>query len=140
MKFLSQEMLDELKKRTETDPATQKTLEGVTIGVVLLVTDCPGNEDRALNVDITDGKLRGLTMQVKPAPSDLRTAAFDQDKYIGKIGGPYSLIGEVLTGKTAVITVLDKLNVEGDFNKLANNLAGVQSVIDVVSALPLVEV
>lgn len=104
MKFFSQGMLGELKKRTETDPATQKAVEGVTIGVILVANDCPGNEDRALNVDITDGKFRELTMQVKPAPSDLGTAAFDQNKYIVKVGGPYSLIGEVLTGKMAVIT------------------------------------
>jgi len=104
VKFFSQGMLGELKKRTETDPATQKAVEGVTIGVILVANDCPGNEDRALNVDITDGKFRELTTQVKPAPSDLGTAAFDQNKYIVKVGGPYSLIGEVLTGKMAVIT------------------------------------
>lgn len=137
MRFFSQEMVDELKKRGETDPATQKTLHGVTIGVILLATDCPGNEDRALNVDIGDGKLREPTMQVKPAPSDLRTAPFDQDKYIVKISGHYSVIGQALTGKTALITVLDKLSIEGDLTKFMNQLGAIQNIIDVVSALPL---
>lgn len=137
MKFFSQEMLDELKKRAETDPDTKKKLDGVTIGVILFATDCPGNEDRAVNMDIADGKISELTMQVRPAPSDLRTATFDQDKYIVKISGHYGVIGGALTGKTALITALDKLNIEGDLTKFMNELGAVQSVIDVVSALPL---
>lgn len=136
IKIFSQKMLDELKKRSEADPDMQKKLQGVTFSAILLATDCPGNEDRTLNIDVADGKFRELTMQVKPAPSDLRTAPFDQERYIIKIIGPYNVMGEALTG-TPLLTLLDNMNIEGNIAKLMTKLGNVQDIIDTALLLPL---
>ncbi len=136
MQIFSQEMMDALKKKAE-DPTIQKKFPGLTISAILVVTDCPGNEDKTINIDIADAKLRELTMQVKPAPSDLRKVPFDKEKYIVKISGPYSIMADVFTGKAGPLTVLDKLNIDGSLMKILRKLQEIDGMIKIIKELPL---
>ena len=48
MKFLSNEMLDEMMKRAEEDPELPERLRELTIRLLMVGTDCPGGNIRLL--------------------------------------------------------------------------------------------
>ena len=81
LKLGTQEAADECLRRQDEDPAFQEKLKGLSIKLLFVGTDCPGNEDRQLAIDIEDGHFNEIIVSAKPAPSDLRTAPFDQTKY-----------------------------------------------------------
>ena len=96
VKFFTKEMSDQTEKMINTDPAIKTKLKGVTLKFILLVTDCPGNEDRQMKIGFDNGKLVENTLVVKPAPSDLRTEPLDKN-YKAKVAGPYDVMVQVST-------------------------------------------
>ena len=103
MKFLSKELIDEMLKQAEADPELPSKLKGLTIRLLMVGTDCPGNEDRQYSLILADGKLISMEMETQPAPSDLRTAPLDAAKdHQGMVEARIRQLETIL--KSAVVT------------------------------------
>lgn len=139
MKFFTQEMCDESKRMSEADPEIQAKLKGVNIRFVMCVTDAPGNEDRQMTICFEDGKLTENILNVKPAPSDMRTEGVDTTKYAAKVSGPYETIAAVTQKKLPMLAALGSMRIEGDMSALISNMTGLTALLDIFGAMPGLE-
>jgi len=137
VKFFTQEMCDQTEKMFK-EPQIQTKLKDVTLKFILLVTDCPGGEDRQMKIGFDKGKMIENLLTVKPAPSDLRTEALDK-KYAAKVAGPYEVMVQVSTKKLPMLAALGSMRIEGDMTALISNMAGMTTLLDVQGGLPGLE-
>ena len=138
VKFFTQEMCDQTEKMFK-EPQIQAKLKSVTLKFILLVTDCPGNEDREMKIGFENGKMIENTLNVKPAPSDLRTAPIDTKKYAAKVAGPYEVMVQVSTKKPPMLAALGSMRIEGDMTALISNMTGMTTLLDIQGSLPGLE-
>jgi len=138
VKFFTQEMCD-LTEKTFKEPQYAAKLKGVTLKFILLVTDCPGNEDREMKIGFENGKMIENKLTVKPAPSDLRTIPIDTKKYAAKVAGPYEVMVQVSTKKLPMLAALGSMRIEGDMTALISNMTGMTTLLDVQGSLPNLE-
>ena len=138
VKFFTQEMCDQTEKMFK-EPQIQAKLKSVTLKFILLVTDCPGNEDREMKIGFENGKMIENTLSVKPAPSDLRTAPIDTKKYAAKVAGPYEVMVQVSTKKLPMLAALGSMRIEGDMTALISNMTGMTTLLDIQGSLPGLE-
>ena len=136
MKLLTQEMVDEVLKRAE-DPEVAEKFKELMIGIIVVCTDCPGNEDRQLMVTFADGKLADLQLEVQPAPGDMRTAPFDETKFDAKVIIPYWTFCEELQQKISLLMAMGHLKIEGDLPKLMNQVEGFTNLLQFIGSLPI---
>ena len=138
VKFFTKEMSDQTEKMINTDPQIKAKLKGVNLKFILLVTECPGKEDRQMKIGFDNGKLIENTLTVKPAPSDLRTEPLDK-KYAAKVSGPYDVMVQVSTKKLPMLAALGSMRIEGDMTALITNMAGMTTLLDIQGTLPGLE-
>jgi hypothetical protein len=139
MEFFTQEMSDEMKRMAETNPDIQAQLEGMNISFIMVCTDCPGDEDRQMTIGFKNGKLVESTLQVKPAPSDLRTEPVDTTKYAAKVVGPYDVMSMVTMNKLPRLAALGSMRFEGDMLQLMGNITGLTSLFTAFGKMPSLE-
>ncbi|MEA1959051.1 MAG: hypothetical protein U9N44_05220 [Chloroflexota bacterium] len=139
VKFFTQEMSDQSEKMMKTDPEVKAKLAGVTLKFILLVTDCPDNEDREMKLGFDNGELVENALTVKPAPSDLRTEPLDTSKYAAKVAGPYEVMVQVSTKKLPMLAALGSMRIEGDMTALITNMAGLTNLLDIFGTMPELE-
>ena len=138
VKFFTKEMSDQTEQMINTDPAIKTKLKGVTLKFILLVTDCPNNEDRQMKIGFDNGKLVENTLSIKPAPSDLRTEPLDK-AYAAKVAGPYDVMVQVSTKKLPMLAALGSMRIEGDMTALIANMSGMTTLLDIQGGLPGLE-
>jgi hypothetical protein len=138
VKFFTKEMSDQTEQMINTDAAIKAKLKGVTLKFILLVTDCPGNEDRQMKIGFDNGKLVENTLAIKPAPSDLRTEPLDK-AYAAKVAGPYEVMVQVSTKKLPMLAALGSMRIEGDMTALISNMTGMTTLLDIQGSLPGLE-
>jgi len=138
VKFFTKEMSDQTEKMINTDPQIKTKLKGVTLKFVLLVTDCPGKEDRQMKIGFDNGKLVENTLAIKPAPSDLRTEPLNK-QYAAKVVGPYDVMVQVSTKKLPMLAALGSMRIQGDMTALISNMAGMTTLLDIQGSLPGLE-
>ena len=138
VKFFTKEMSDQTEQMINTDPAIKTKLKGVTLKFILLVTDCPGSEDRQMKIGFDNGKLVENTLVIKPAPSDLRTQPLDK-AYAAKVIGPYDVMVQVSTKKLPMLAALGSMRIEGDMTALIANMTGMTTLLDIQGSLPGLE-
>lgn len=136
MKLLSQEMKDEMLKRAE-DPEVTEKFKGLTIRLIMVATDCPDNEDRQAILILDDGKFTNVEIEVKPAPSDLRTAPFDKTKYDAKVICPYEPLCDLVTEKMSLVAAFGHVKIEGDLPKLMTQVEGFIALLQFIGSLPI---
>ena len=137
VKFFTQEMCDQTKKMFK-EPQIQAKLKSVTLKFILLVTDCPGKEDREMKIGFENGKMIENKLTVKPAPSNLRTEPLDK-KYAAKVAGPYEVMVQVSTKKLPMLAALGSMRIEGDMTALISNMTGMTTLLDIQGSLPGLE-
>lgn len=129
----SQELANEMWRLQEAgDPAFMAAIRGLSIKLLFVGTDCPGNEDRQLALDIEDGRFLEIGVSAKPAPSDLRSAPFDHTKYEFRVVAPQKALVDMVNGKAFVLDVLGQIKIEGDFGKF---MAQIQQFIRFIEYL-----
>jgi len=133
----TQELADECMRRQDQDPGFQQKLKGLTIKLLFVGTDCPGNEDRQLALDIENGRFEEILVSSKPAPSDLRTAPFDHTKYGFRVQAPQQTLIDLIHGKIDLLGALDKVKIEGDIAKLMAQFAGFMGFIEYLSTMDI---
>ena len=137
MKFLTKEMNDEMMWRLETNQKYQSKLKGLSIRLILLSTDAPGNEDRQYAMSLEDGKFIDFEVQAKPAPSDLRTAPLDRTKYDARMTAPHQTLFEMVQGRQELLSGLDKLKIEGDIGKMMAQTRGFIKLALFIGSMPI---
>ena len=137
MKFLSNEMLDEMMKRAEEDPELPEKLKELTIRLQMVGTDCPGNEDRQYTVIVTDGKLIGIEMVIQSAPSELRTAPIDKTKFDSRVLCPYETLLDLVQERISMVASLGKVKIDGDLPTLMTQIEGFIAFLQFMNTLPL---
>jgi len=138
LKLGTQELADECMKRQDQDPGFQQKLKGLTIKLLFVATDCPGDEDRQLALDIEKGRFSEILVSAKPAPSDLRTAAFDHTKYDFRVVAPEGTLLDLIHGKMDLLQAMDKTKLEGDIAKVMAQFPGVVGFIEYLSTMDIV--
>ncbi len=131
----TQELADECMRRQDEDPAFQEKLKGLSIRLLFVGTDCPGDEDRQLALDIENGRFNEIVVSAKPAPSDLRTAPFDHTKYDFRVQAPQQTLIDLIHGKIDLLGALDKVKIEGDIAKLMTQFTGFMGFIEYLNTM-----
>lgn len=137
MKLLSQEMLDDMVKRAEADAEFPSSVKGLSIRLLLVATDCPDNDDRQATLIMSDGKFTDVSVEAKPAPSDLRTAPFDKTKYDARVISPYGPLCDLLTEKMSLVAAFGHVKVDGDLPKLMTQVEGFVALLKFIGSLPI---
>jgi hypothetical protein len=136
LKLLSQEMLDEMAKRSQ-EPEVQESLKGLSIRLVMVATDCPGKEDRQCNLVIEDGKITKAEAIIKPAPSDLRDAPLDKSQIDAKVLSPFGPLTDILQEKIRLISSFEHIKIESDLTKLMLQVEGFVAFLKFIGSLPV---
>lgn len=136
MKLLTQEMLDELVKQSQ-EPDVQESLKGLSIRLVMLATDCPGDEDRQCILIIEDGKITKAESTIKPAPSDMREAPLDKSQFDAKVMSPFGPLVDLVTEKMSLVAAFGHVKIEGDLPKLMTQVEGFVGFLKFLGSLPL---
>jgi hypothetical protein len=134
----TQELADECMRRQEEDPAFQEKLRGLTIRLLFVGIDCPGNEDRQLALDIENGHFEEIVVSAKSSPSDLRTVPFDHTKYDFRVQAPQQTLIDMIHGKIDLLGALDKVKIEGDIAKLMTQFTGFMGFIEYLGTMDIV--
>lgn len=115
-----------LKLQEDGDSKLKEAVAGLTLSLLLVCQDCPGNMDRQLAITFEDGKFTDVIATEKHAPSDLRTAPFDHTKYDFRAQAPVRTFVDMCNGRINLIEAIPQVKVDGDFAKL---MASAQSFI-----------
>jgi len=133
----SQELADEFWRMQDEDPQLQEKLKGLTIRLILLGTEAPGNEDKQLSLDIDNGRFIEIIPETKPAPSDLRNKPFDHTKYEARASAPQKTLIDLIQGKIDLIDAVQKVKIEGDIGKLMTQMAGFMGFIEYIGQMDI---
>ncbi len=132
----SQELADHFWELQETgDPEYVEAMKGLSIKLILLGTDAPGNEDKQLSLDIEDGRFVEIVPETKPAPSDLRTKPFDHTKYECRAIAPQKVLVDLCSGKIDLLDAISTVKIEGDIAKLMTQMRGFMNFIEFLGKL-----
>ncbi|MFA5367073.1 MAG: hypothetical protein WC333_04275, partial [Dehalococcoidia bacterium] len=123
MKLVSQEMVNEMLERGK-DPEVRKGFKDLNIALFLVATDCPGNEDRQAKLVIKDGELIDTEVIIKPAPSDLRTAPFDESQFDARVVCRFDKLIDIIQEKMSLIAALGYVKIDGNMAKLMKQVGG----------------
>ena len=134
-KLGSQELADECMRRQDEDPEFREIFKGLSLKLLFVATDCPGNEDRQLALDIEDGRFLEILVTHRPAPSDLRTAPFDHTKYEFRVQAPDQTLIDMISGKMDMIEALPLVKIDGDFSKLMAQAQGFMNFINYLGSM-----
>jgi hypothetical protein len=134
----SQELADECLRRQEEDPEFQEKMKGLEVKLLMVSTDCPGNEDRQLAIVFEDGRLTEIMVEAKPAPSDMRTAEFDHTKFEFRIQAPQATYLDMIHGKMDMIQALPVVKIEGDLGRLMTKAEGFVNFIKFLGTMDIV--
>jgi len=136
VKLLSQEMLDEMLKQSE-DPDLREQLKGLSIRLVMVATDCPGNEDRGCKLTLEDGKITKAEAVVKPAPSDMREEPLDKANFDAKVVSPFEPLTDLVTEKMSLVAAFGYVKIDGDLPKLMTQVEGFVAFLKFIGSMPI---
>ena len=126
----SQELADEIMHKQDEDPEFREKIKGLTVRLLMVAEDCPGNEDRQMAIDWEDGRFNEIVITKKPAPSDLRTAPFVHTRYDFRVVAPQKIYIDMINGKMNMIEALPQVKIDGDFAKLMASAQGFMGFIE----------
>lgn len=132
------EMREEFLRRQDLDPMFKIKLRGLTIRMVMLSLDAPGNQDRQMAMNLQGGRFINIIYDTLPAPSELRTMPFDQKRFDCRFTAPHQVFVELCQGKTDVMTAFPKCKVEGNVSKLMGQIEGIVGLIQYLATLDIV--
>ena len=137
MKFFTKEWLDDLKVRTG-DAEFMKKTKAMTVSVQVLLTSCPGETDRMLDVTFQKGQIIAGSLEEKPMPSDWRSASFDDKKYMTRLIASYDDFGKVSRGEVAAVQAISSgmLSIRGDPMKMMAKIGELNAFIELMKTIP----
>ena len=124
MKYWSKEWFDALKEKANADREYLKNARRLTMKCQIFATDAPVGVDKLTIWDVERGKIKSITCEDKPAPSDWRTTPIDKSKFIMRATAPYEVFCSLHRGEIFPFTeVLKKgMTIDGDLAKLMSTM------------------
>jgi len=135
LKLGTQALADECMRRQDIDPAFQDKLKGLNLKLLFVGLDCPGNEDRQLAIELDHGRFASIGVSTKPAPSDLRSAPFDRNRWDFRVQAPQRTLVDLINGRVDLITAIQLVKIEGDIGKLMAQAAGFIGFIELLGTM-----
>lgn len=136
-KYGSQELVDEILRMQDEDPEIQAKLKGLSFNLILVGTDAPGGVDWQYAISLDKGRFTNVNVDTQPVPSDLRGAAFDKERFDAKVISDHDTLYRLVTGRSDVMDVIQKVKVVGDFGKFMTQLKGFTSFIEFLSTIDI---
>ena len=136
LKLLSQAMLDELVKQGQ-HADVKDLLKGLNIRLLIVATDCPGNEDRQCNLAIEEGKVTKAESTIEPAPSDMRDLPFDKLQLDAKVISPFGPLADLILGRMSFLAAVEHIKIEGDLLKLMIQVDEFVAFLKLIRAMPV---
>ena len=137
MRFYSQEWLDALKAKSETDPEYIRNSKGLTAKIQNILTDYPDEVDVLVEFEINDGKMVRVERVEKPVPSDLRDLGPDLE-YLSRASGMYEAWAKMnrreITPMQALATKIYKI--DGDMPKILAIMGKYNAITDLQRSIP----
>ena len=137
MRLGSEELRDEIMRRQSVDPEFQSKLKGLTFRLILLGIDAPGGQDRQLAINLQAGKFINVDVDVQPAPSPLRTAPFDHNRFDARVIAPQQTLIDLVHGNIDLATALGKVQIEGNITKLTAQAPGFIAFINFLATMDI---
>ena len=123
MKYLSKEWWEAVQNKTNTDREYLKKARGLTLKFQLAATDAPGGVDKLISCDVERGKIKSVTVEEKPAPSDWRTTPADLTKYLMRGTAPYETFCALHKGELPLFQAMTKgFKMDGDMMGMMNKI------------------
>ena len=124
MKYMTQEWYELLKEKVNADKEHLKNTRGLTVKFQILATDAPGGADKLVTWDVERGKIKSITVEEKPAPSQWRTTPIDLTKYVLMGMGSYEIFCGIHRKDFVPFTeVLKKgFKMQGDLVKIMSSM------------------
>lgn len=136
--LMSEGLRDECMKRQSLDPQLRNRLKGLTFRLLLVGTDTPRGEDRALAINLQAGQFINVGVIKKPAPStELRSPNFDKSRFDAKVVGDYMMLYELVSGKIDLATALGKVQIHGNITNLTVQAPGFVSLIEFLATMDI---
>jgi len=136
-KYGSQELVDEILRMQDEDPEIKAKLKGLSFNLILVGTDAPGNVDWQYAISLDKGKFTNVDVDIQPAQSDLRGEKFDKEKFDAKVISDHDTLYKLVTGRSDVMDVIQKVKVIGDFGKFISQLKGFTGFIEFLSTIDI---
>lgn len=123
MKYMSKEWWEAVQKKSNEDREYLKKSRALTMKFQLLANDSPNGVDRLISADVERGKIKNITLEDKPAPSNWRTTPVDLTKYLFRGSAPYETFCSVHKGELPLFQALTKgFRIEGDMQALMSKI------------------
>ncbi|MDD5093921.1 MAG: hypothetical protein PHV74_06030 [Dehalococcoidia bacterium] len=125
MRYQTQEWVDAIVEKANTDPEYQKKAKTLTVKQRSVITDAPGGVDILLIWEFQEGKVAKATRQEKPAPSEWRNLGRD-DQYISTTIGAYQNLAKIARGELTSQAAMAKglYTLHGDMLKVMAKMGG----------------
>lgn len=138
MKFQSQEHLNAIKEKCNSDPVYLRKTKDLNFTMHCLVTDCPGGVDKLVKWVFDKGKVASVTLEEKPAPSDFRTQPWNPKECFLRTISPYDAFWKVFVKEMNPLEGMTRgvFRVEGDMMQMMPKLGAVTAFIDFGSTVP----
>jgi len=136
--LFSEELRDECMKRQSLDPELRNRLKGLTFRLLMVGTDAPGGEDRALAINLQSGQFINVGVTKKPAPNaELRSPNFDKSRFDAKVVGDHMTLYDLVSGKIDLATVLGRVQIHGNITNLTIQAPGFVALIEFLATMDI---
>ena len=137
MKYLSKEWLEAVREKANADTEYLKKTRGLTVMFQLLTTDVPGGVDKLSTWNVERGKIKSITLEEKPAPSDWRTTPVDLSKYLLRGTAPYQTFCALHRKEFPFVQAMTKgFKVDGDMMKIMSKVAEFVHLLEFQANVP----
>ena len=124
IKLGTQDLTNEIFRRQEEDTEFKSRLKGLSFNLLLVGTDNPDGNDWQYAIELQKGQFVNVGLDVKPAPSELRSTSFDKESFDAKAIADHETLYELVSGKLYLVDAITKVKIEGDMGKLMTQLDG----------------
>ena len=136
--LFTEELRDDIMRRQDLDPELRTRLKGLTFRLMLVGTDAPGGEDRALSINLQAGKFINVGVDRRRSPSDLRSPFFDKSRFDAKVIGDHMLLHDLVKGKIDLTAAIERTEIHGDITKLTIQAAGFIALLEFLATMDIV--
>jgi hypothetical protein len=136
-KFYSQEWIDEIVKKMDTDAEFLKKAKPLTFHWCAIVTDCPGGVDKRVDWEVEEGRPVSVKLTEAPVPSEWREG-IPRGNYFCVVYGPYETYAQMNRNEiTALAALAQKVyTMDTDMAQFLTKLGSLIAWTDLMASIP----
>jgi hypothetical protein len=137
LRFGSQELVDEILNKQDVDTELMSRLAGLTLSLLLVGIDAPGNKDWQYAIILKNGTFTSVKVEIQPAPSNLRGPGFDNKNFDFKVVADHQILYKLVIGEIDLVQAIQAVKLEGDFGKLMMQMTGINGLLSFLAAMDI---